>query len=634
MHPNVDKRSFIRAKQNQIHSERLQRKNQIEGLKYDRIINDGLIERISALLAALKARASEAASRNPGEVAFQAVMESVGKAGDDKPPPPPEGVYAEPREQPTYSRMMVTLLDQVNKALDEKKPDDRYGAMVEEIQGHKDKVVGLQKELLAKLKEEEKAEKKKITSADIHTGFDSSHVAKSKPTDKKGDSAQLELLNPSFSTAGESSKSTGGDDDDEEVEASPAAKQFAQIKPNDYNASLQFLSQNSQILAERETDGILVMAFDAALEKKDDYSRQCVHQALLLQYCRSLGKDGIAMFFKRIMSREGHKAQEVFYKDVQDTYMRIRNRSREIIAERAKEGDGVEQIQLHAVEPGTVIQIRIPPADSEEEEVKRAREIFDGFKPEMKKALESGELDEVNTVLGKMKVDEAEELVGLFGEVSILRAATLPPSRVDGFPGTGGLTVQLAGRRAQHGGAADRRDDRGGTEAAQGARGGGGGREEWDGRPRVTRMHHIDGGGGGGGCDCWRMATAAYMAWDGAGVASRKKDVSGDDNMRINNFVHTEYIVVMPACTCFSSCDGIMLTATQPLKATHGGMTRALGHLFRGKKPCAKQRVKTTNKVSGRSGQLSWVPDHLCTKYFGVVAHQRHALTAAASPCR
>ena len=80
--------------------------------------------------------------------------------------------------------------------------------------------------------------------------------------------------------------------------------------------------------------------------------------------------------------------------------------------------DGVEQIQLHAVEPGTVIQITVPAADSQDPEEQEARKIFESFKPEMRKALESGKLDEVNKVLGEMKVDEAEELVGLFGEVS------------------------------------------------------------------------------------------------------------------------------------------------------------------------------------------------------------------------
>ncbi|KAL0931900.1 hsp90 co-chaperone cdc37 [Colletotrichum truncatum] len=417
VHPNVDKRSFIRAKQNQIHQERLQRKHQIETLKYERIINDGLMKRISALLEALKSHASEAETRNPGEVAFQAVMESAGRPEDDQPPPRPEGIHTESEPLPTFSKMMAVLLDQVNKELDEKKPENRYQGMLEGVEGHLTKVQNLQKELLAKLAELEKEEGRKITSEGIHTGFDSSHVNKSQSTGKEPE-RKPELLNPNFdmsqSLPPKDSKTSY--DDDEEIEASPAAKKFAQIKPDDYSASLAYLSKNPEILTERETDGLLVLAFDAALEGKDDYCRQCVHQALLLQYCRALGKDGVGMFFKRITTK-GHQAQDVFFKDVQDTYGKIWNRAREIIKERANEPEGVEQIQLHAVEPGTEIKITIPPKDSEDPAVKEGRAIFEGFSADFQKALESGSLDKVNEVLGKMKVEEAEDIVGKLGEV-------------------------------------------------------------------------------------------------------------------------------------------------------------------------------------------------------------------------
>ncbi|EFY90217.1 hsp90 co-chaperone Cdc37 [Metarhizium acridum] len=421
VHPNVDKRSFIRAKQNQIHQERQQRKLQIEAYKYERLIHDGLLKRISSLLLALRTHASEAAGRNPGEIAFKAVMETAGDPKDDQVPPRPEGLHSDGKEPKTYSQMMAALLDEVNKALDAKKPDDRYQAMITELQGHVDKINEMQKELTPKLEKLLKEEGKKITSADIHTGFDSSHVAKAKPSEKKGASTEVELLNPNALSS--DSRSPGDKakiDEEGEVEASPAAKKFAQIDPNDYTASLQFLSQNPQILTEKETDGLLVLAFDAALEKKDDYCRQCVHQALLLQYCRLLGKDGVRLFFQRVTTK-GHQAQTVFYDDVRDTYMRIRKRAQEIVAQRAEEPEeGVEQIQLHAVEPGTVIQIKVPSAESQDADEQHAREIFDGFKPEMKKALESGNLDEVNKVLGQMKVEEAEELVALFGEANIL----------------------------------------------------------------------------------------------------------------------------------------------------------------------------------------------------------------------
>ena len=434
VHPNVDKRSFIRAKQNQIHAERQQRRNQIETLKYERIINDSLIKRISSLLASLNAHASDAKSGNPGEVAFRAVMESAAGLDpkDDQPPPRPAGVHGSEEQMPSYTKMMATLLDQVNKALDEKKvgQDKRYDGMVAEIGDHLKKVTDLQGQLLKKLAELEKEESSKITSEGIHTGFDSSHVTKSTPVSSgstTGDSSKPELLNPNYSdtSALPAASTSATPDDDDEVTASPLAQQFAKIKSTSYRDSLAFLSQHPQILTEKETDGLLILAFDAQLENRADYARNCVHQALLLQYCRALGRDGVALFFKRI-STPGHQAQEVFHKDVQDTYMRIKTRAREIVLQRAKdeaegkggEGGGVEQIQLHAVEPGTVINIRIPEAGSEDAEAKRGRAIFEGFTPDMRKALETGKLDEVNKVLGEMGVEEAEDVVGKLGEVS------------------------------------------------------------------------------------------------------------------------------------------------------------------------------------------------------------------------
>lgn len=439
MHPNVDKRSFIRAKQAQIHQEREHRRTQIVTLKYESQINDALIQRITSLLSSLRSHAADVESKNrsPGEIAFAAVMESAAglKPEDDQPPPRPDGVHGAEEKLPTYSKMMATLLDQVNRAMEEKKvtQEERYGAMVAEIEEHLKKVTDLQKDLFKKLAELEKEEGSKITSESIHTGFDSSHVNKSKAAEGGNpDDSKVELLNPSFNApssateAGSSSKAPAaadGDDDDEEVDASPAAKQFAKIKIGDYGASMDFLGKHPEILTEKETDGLLMLAFDAQLDNKDDYARQCVHQALLLQYCRALGRDGVALFFKRIMTK-GHQAQDVFFKDVQDTYHKIKARAAEINKQRAAAGaegaEGVEQIQLHAVEPGTVISIKIPAADSAEPDEQEARKIFEGFHPEMKKALETGSLDEVNKVLGNMKIDEAEELVGKFGEAGIL----------------------------------------------------------------------------------------------------------------------------------------------------------------------------------------------------------------------
>ncbi|KAL8816199.1 MAG: hypothetical protein Q9223_004749 [Gallowayella weberi] len=449
VHPNVDKRSFIRAKQNQIHQQRFERRHQIETLKYERIINDGLLQRIDKLLASLHQHAEEAKAPGqiPDEFMMQALMDCAGDGSDDVPPEPPQGVHTQ-TEQPRYSVMMASLVDQVKKDVGDN-PKDWFHSYVTGVEGHKKKVNGLQIELNHKLSELEKEEGRKITSDSIHTGFSVSSVAKEKEKEKAKAAAApksetVEVLNPGtlkkdalkrLDSAGQSSGAEADvdepipntlnvnedDEDEEHIEPTELGKTFAKIKMGDYKKCLQFISENHAVVAERETDGLLVQGFNAQMEGKPEYAKQCVHQALLLQYCRSLGRDGVGVFFKRITT-SGHQAQKVFQEDVNNTYARIRSRCAELAKEKESnpKATETEQIQLHAVDPNTSIHINIPsPSPTEEIEVK-ARAIFETFPPGLQRALESGELAKVNEVLGKMSVEEAEEVVEKLGEGGML----------------------------------------------------------------------------------------------------------------------------------------------------------------------------------------------------------------------
>lgn len=447
VHPNVDKKSFIRAKQNQIHQQRYQRRHEIDTLKYERIINDGLLERINALLDALKKHQNEA--QNPDQLVFQALIESAGDPAKDEPPQPPEGVYTQQKEPtPKFSKMIGNLVDQVKKDVDEKKGPNRYQDFIDGVTGHLTKVQSLQQELLAKLASLEKEEISKITSDSIHTGFNTSHVAKpteqpkSPPAPKKEKKA--ELLNPSagprdilkrqddaISSGAEADIEDGSlgreeaDDSDSDIHPTPLGKAFAKIKLGDFRSCLEFISQNPTIVAERETDGLLVEAFNAQMDGKDSYARQCVHQALLLQYCNKLGRDGIGLFFKRITTKD-HQAGKVFMDDVNTTYHRIKTRAAELQKEQrdtpsgAGGEAGVEQIQLHAVDPNTKIHIVVPELNSQDPDEMAARHIFDSFPPNLQKALQAASLEKVNEVLGKMSVEEAEEVVQKLGEGGML----------------------------------------------------------------------------------------------------------------------------------------------------------------------------------------------------------------------
>ncbi|GIK03349.1 hsp90 co-chaperone Cdc37 [Aspergillus viridinutans] len=422
VHPNVDKRSFIRAKQAQIHQQRQQRRMEIETLKYERIINDGLLSRIDKLLALL--REHEGSSRDPEELVFQAVMESASNPAEDQAPAPPEGVHTHEKEQPKYSQMLSALVDQVKKEIGESSPDNRYQAYIKGVEGHQDKVQGLQKELLARLAQLEKEESSKITSDMLHTGFDTSYVSKSKDKGKAPATAKaesVELLNPR-AVQNEAPKADDNEQvDPEDVKASDLAKKFARINRNDYRALLQFISEHPEIVAEKETDGLLVEAFNSQMEGNEEYARQCVHQGLLLQYCRSLGRDGISLFFKRITTKD-HQASTLFRNDVNETYNKIKTRAAELAKDSSAANDpaGVEQIQLHAVDPNTKITINIPPADSNDPAEIEARKIFESFSEDLQKALASESLDKVNKVLGKMPVNEAEEVVEKLGAGGLL----------------------------------------------------------------------------------------------------------------------------------------------------------------------------------------------------------------------
>jgi cell division cycle protein 37 len=103
-------------------------------------------------------------------------------------------------------------------------------------------------------------------------------------------------------------------------------------------------------------------------------------------------------------------------------YAKIRERTKDLKAMRDKNGgnsEGVEQIQLQPVDPGTTISIIVPPEHSDDEDERKARAVFESFSPALQKALVSGSLDAVNEVLATMSVEEAEDVVAKLGGVSI-----------------------------------------------------------------------------------------------------------------------------------------------------------------------------------------------------------------------
>ncbi|GJJ15575.1 hypothetical protein Clacol_009853 [Clathrus columnatus] len=439
-HPNVDKKSLIRLKQRTIHEKREARKAMIASMEAEIAMNNVLLPRLENIAKDVGLG---------GSVHFSNLVERL------KTQPSPEAPQTNAKDQPTYDEMVLSLLLQVWEEVKTKginKSDPQLDAsLAGELKEHAKRLGERQEKVKVDLEVELKEQSKKITSEDIHDGFDSKYVPPPKPTEpvplpkkKKVKETMFETINPKTSQGmpptenivpADATSSVGkspaededNDGDDELPELTPALLGFSKIKYKDYNASWKYIQDYPRhVIVPGATDALLVEAFSAQRRGQKKYAKQCVHQGLLLQYCEKLGPDGVRLFFRRMVANE-KQAQTIFLNDVEGTYKHIVDR----VAATAAEEAGRETIQLMQEDASKPITFNVPDGpppedlrlegpgteDMDIEEVRKALrlrwEVFESFSDPMKEALKTGSLDEVNKVLGEMTVEDAEEVVRL-----------------------------------------------------------------------------------------------------------------------------------------------------------------------------------------------------------------------------
>jgi len=444
-HPNVDHKSLVRWKQRQIHEDRETRKHKIAALKADIESNPIMQGRLRQIRDGVKEK---------GAAFFSATVEKLEKQpSPERPPAPLEG---------TYDGMLLSLLrrtaDDV-KNLGIASGDPRLD---EELIKSLDEHLKRMPEFLEKAKEdmalEEAEQKKKITSEDIRPGFSSSYIpSKPEPAPlpgalgtpdkkkKKTTTVEYEVLNPksvaSSSTAPPSAPKEGSEIDDDDGDAvpemTPSIAEFSKLPLGGFQESWDFIKAHRDVVVEGASDALLVAGYRAEREGKSGYAKKCVHQSLLLQYGEKLGRDGISVFFNKMINADP-RAVSVFMKDVDDTYNHIVTRVKVNKEEEEELSKGTEQIQLVPENPDAEISFNVPdgpPPDNIKlegpgtegmnvEEVRKALkmqwEVFEGFEDDMQAALKSQKLDAVNKVLGSMKIDDAERVVELLQISGIL----------------------------------------------------------------------------------------------------------------------------------------------------------------------------------------------------------------------
>ncbi|BEI80698.1 hypothetical protein CcaverHIS002_0112270 [Cutaneotrichosporon cavernicola] len=470
-HPNVDKKSMIRWRQRDIHEKREQRRLLILKLNSELALNGVLRPRIVSVLDGVKTK---------GVLHYRAVQRRM------KEQPSPDKPATGAPNQPTYDMMMGQLLGDVwreaawlvdgdaevengvvmkgGKKVDEKSGEPAWAneatvpdtkaevmaqALAERLGWHIKALDKRDGDVRAEIKKEEEEGKKKITSEDIHEGFNSSAVSKAapgpldkpqaKPSSPKKETVQeIEVLNPGASSS-QAAKATAPEEEDESEYGTmtPALRKFVNIPLGAFDQSYKFIQNDSSVLTEKAHNAVLLEAFEAERMGDKGLARRCVHQSLIINYCRELGRDGVGLFFQRMISHNP-KSLKMFADDFSRTYGHIERRVVELAKEAAEDDGEREQIQLVAEDPNMKIGFNLPdgppPADlrvegegAEQLDMEQVRaflqlkwELFEAFPAPLKAALQTEKLDEVNKVLAKMSVAEAEDVVEKLQEGGML----------------------------------------------------------------------------------------------------------------------------------------------------------------------------------------------------------------------
>jgi len=349
----------------------------------------------------------------------------------------------------TYDGMLLSLLHQVGDAAKvafqeagaaDDQREERIGKALAD--GMKEHVVRLKETIdndSKELEEELKEQQKHITSEDMHDGFANKYVPPKpepaplpiaakldKPTKPKTKTTttEFEVINAGGKQPEPAAEEEDEDLDDDIANLTPSLEEFSKIPLRAFEQSFVFIQEHRDVVVPGASDALLGAAFKAQYDNKPKYSKQCVHQSLLLQYGDKLGVDGLRVFFKKMIAGD-KRAEAVFMDDVEKTYAHLAQRVK-ISQEEAKKG-GRETIMLASENEGD-ITFNVPagpPPDElvlgegmegmDIEEVRKALqfrwEIFEALPENLKTALQTEELVEVNKVLGEMEVDEAEEIL-------------------------------------------------------------------------------------------------------------------------------------------------------------------------------------------------------------------------------
>jgi cell division cycle protein 37 len=442
VHPNVDKNSFIKWKQRDIHEKRQQRNIEIKSILVQLTMYAKLNERVDFLLSdvdeeqllddslimkklndkfdktekfdydLLKKEKGDTLRKGLKDLSFSA--EEI----DNTPP---------------YNEMIEDLFIQVK----EDHPDAAKDAakLTQYLKEHRAKIDDVLSRQAIKLDDLLYQKSMLISSDDIHTGFDKSFLNKEKeddqpappaPASQKKTVTTTETINNASNVSPASKEPKSDKDVLDELTLNPSTAEFGKISSTNIDESANYLIRHTHICNEQQKDALIMTAFDHQLQGDTDAARQVIHQSLLLQYVAQLAgvkpnKDLIIKAVKLFCSKINDKSSPArmgFSQDVTNTFNHIKSRCEIIKQEQGTENNDNEEealIQLKALDDKTELLVNIPQEGSPEFQIFSTK-----LSKEMQDAVKTESLDAVNNVFAKLKVEEAENILEIFNECGVI----------------------------------------------------------------------------------------------------------------------------------------------------------------------------------------------------------------------
>lgn len=414
VHPNVDKKSFIRWKQRDIHEKREQAKFRTAQLEVNIETNQDLLKRVEKLI-----KAGESGRKIGLDIESDVALTQEGehKVKPEKATSP---------EQPKYSDMIESMLMQIVAE------DGKPTVVLSKLREHKEMIEGALRDEGKELARLEEEKKQHITSDDIRTGWDSTIVYKGSNTEKSSVSDNgnnpKSSSSPSGTAAGAGTSTTIETlnkprevpkpkvNDEGLEELLPDTAKFGEIPKGNMELAYKYMMAHPYIVTDGQKDALTMSAFEYELAGDTKRTEQIVWNALLLQYSAALGKNGVPIFFSKITQKD-HPARKAFEQDFETTYNHIKSRCKILSSEYEKEkADGPEEtIQLHAVDPDTELVVGVPEKDA------AGYGIYELLPQDVKEAINSKRLDKINEVLATLSIEDAEDLVGKLSESGVLQ---------------------------------------------------------------------------------------------------------------------------------------------------------------------------------------------------------------------